>query len=167
MLPGITGILEAHHARGGPGVVAGGAHHMLAGDAAFRRANHPLAPVGSLDCVTSVRWMISAPRMRAPCASAMVTSTGAMVTVGRVPQGADQAVHGRKRPQVRDLVDAYQAAVDADGLGRALVVAILVHPVAVAGEAQVARRMEADRLSGLSSSRLYSSTEYWCSWPTE
>ncbi len=76
------------------------------------------------------------------------------MAVRRVPKRPDETVHIGERPEIPDLVDTDQVAFDADGFRRALIVAVLVHAVAVARQAQIAVDVQTDRLSGLVFQRL-------------
>ena len=53
------------------------------------------------------------------------------------------------REELLDLVQADQMALDSNGLGGALIVAVFVHALATSGEAEVAVDMQADRLACL------------------
>ena len=143
------GDLKADHLGGGAGVVAGGADHVLAGDVALGGLDDPLQALAALDA-GDLGLLVD---LGAVLAGALGQGHGDVdrrdMAVGRVPERADQAVHGGERPELLDLLDADQVALDADGLGRALVVAVLVHAVAVGRQAQVAGVVEAHGLAGL------------------
>ena len=110
--------------------------------------SHSPARVRSM-AVTSVLRLISAPLSRAPFASAWVTSTGATWPSWGWKRAPTRPVEVAERPEVADLVGADQLEGDADGVSRAAVVAVFVHPLLVGGEPEVAGAMEAHRLPGL------------------
>ena len=62
---------------------------------------------------------------------------------------AHQPIEVAKRPEVADLVGVEQLEGDADGVRGAAIVAVLVHPLLVGGEAEVAGAMKTHRLAGL------------------
>ena len=61
---------------------------------------------------------------------------------------ADQAVDVTHRPKFENVLWRQEANVNTDRLGSGRVLVVLVHPVVVHGEPQVANPSEADRLSG-------------------
>ena len=143
------GDLQADHLGRRARVVAGAADHMFAGDVALGCLDHPLAIAVALDA-GHLGLLID---FRAPGSRALGECHGDVnrrdMTVGWVPQRPDQAVHVADRPELLDLVDADQVAFDTDRLGGALIVSILIHAFAVAGEAKVAVDVQPHRLTGL------------------
>ena len=126
---------------------------MLAADVALVRLDDPLAVV-ALD-VCDFRLLVD---LGTVGTRALRKGHGDVdrrdMPVGRMPERAHQPVHRGERPELLDLVDADQMALDPDGLRRALIVPILIHPVAITREPQVTGVVEADSLSGLLFKRL-------------
>ena len=140
--------LEADHLGRGAGIVAGSRDHVLGANVAFGRLDDPFIVV-ALD-----------PRHGHPLDDLGTGHPGPLgqchrdvhrcdVPVGRVPERAHETLGIDQRPQLLDLVRADQVALDADGLGRALVISVLVHAVAIGGEPKVAGLVQAYRLAGL------------------
>ena len=141
--------VEADHRAHLPGPGARRGHHRLAGDVAPCRLHQPLAGGGALD----PRDLGVAVDLRPPIARALRQRLGHIhrrdVAVVGMEEGAHQAVEVAERPERADLVGADQLEGDADGVRRAAIVAVLVHPLPVGGEAEVAGAVEAHRLPGL------------------
>jgi hypothetical protein len=149
------GHVDAEHAAGLARVVAGGDHHVLAGDVALGRGQPPLAARrarGAGDGGLLVD-------LRAAVARALPERHRQIgrrdVTVVRVVQGADDVrrvaavAEVDERPQLLDLARRDHLEGHADRIGRAAVLLVLVHPCPAGGEAQVAGHVEADVLTGL------------------
>ena len=68
--------------------------------------------------------------------------------VGRMPERAHQPLHRGNRPELLDLVHADQMRLDPDGLRRALIVPILVHPITTSREPQITGLVKTDGLTG-------------------
>ena len=141
--------------RGFAGVVAGGTDHVLTGDGAGLFGvvvglvrDDPLARIGALH-IGHDRALEDLP---AHGAGALGQRLGEVdrrdVTVGGVPEGTDQPVGIDQRPEVLDFFDGQHVAFHADGVGGAAVPVVLVHPLFVHGQTQVAGVVEAHRLPG-------------------
>ena len=140
--------VEAHHGTHLPGPGACGRHHRLAGDVAPRGLHQPLAGAGALDAGDlGVAVDLRPPVARALCQCLGHVHRRDMAVVG-VEEGAYQPLQVAERPEVADLVGADQLEGDADGVRRAAVVAVFVHPLLVGGEPEVAGAVEAHRLPG-------------------
>ena len=149
MLDGDARNVEPDHRPGLAGVVAGGAHHVLAGDVAPVRAYPPLPARGPLDG-GDLRPAVD---LRPPVAGATGESLGEVggldVAVLGVHDGADQPLHVAQRPDRLDVARGQELDPDPDGARDPGVEPVLVHPVAIGREANVADRAEADVLTGL------------------
>ena len=141
--------VEVHHRAHLPRPGTGGGHNRLADDVAPRGLHQPLARTGALDAYDlGVAIDLGPPVARALGQRLRHVRRG-HVPVVRVEDGAHEAVEIAERPQRADLVGADQLEGDADGVRHAAVAAVLVHPLLVGGEAQVAGAVEAHRLPGL------------------
>ena len=141
--------VEAHHGAHLPRPGAGGGHHGLAGDVAAIGLDQPFAGAGALDA----RHLGVAVDLRAPVARALGQGLRHVhrrdMAVMGVEEGAHQPVEVGERPEVADLVGADQLEGDADGVRGAAIVAILVHPLLIGGEPEIAGAMKTYRLAGL------------------
>ena len=141
--------------RGFARVVARGTDHVLTGDGAGLFGvvvglvgDDPLARVGALH----IGHNCALEDLPAHGAGALGQRLGEVhrrdVTVGGVPEGADQTVGVDQRPEVLDFLDRQHVAFHADGVRGAAVPVVLVHPILVHGQAQVTGVVEAHRLPG-------------------
>ena len=149
VLHGDGGNVEPDHRPGLAGVVAGGAHHVLAHDVALVGAHPPLAAHGPLDG----RHLGAAMDLRPPVAGAAGEGLGEVgglnVAVLGVEDGADEAVRVAERPDRLDFVRGQELDADPDGARDPRIEPVLVHPAAVRREADVADRPEPDILPRL------------------
>ena len=141
------GDFEADHFGGGAGIVAARADHMLAADAAFGGRNDPLIIVAADAGHFGVLLDFGTIHPGA-FGHGHGDINGCDVAVGRVPERANEIMHGGQRPQFFDLINTNQMAFHADRLGGALIVAVFIHPVIVAGQPQVAIDVKTHCLPG-------------------
>ena len=132
--------LQAHHRPGAPGEVPGGADHVLADDVTLVGVHAPFAPRSAGD--RGHRGV--AVERRAAAARAGGQRLGQIrrlhVPVPRMADRPDQAVDVAQRPDLPDLGGGQELDVHPDGAGHARVLVVLVHPVAVHREPDVAHQ---------------------------
>ena len=160
--------VQAHHRPGAPREAPGGAHHVLADDVALVGVHAPLGAGGPGDSGHDG----VAVNLRAPVPCTGGECLGQIrrlhVAVPGMADRSDQAVDVAQRPDLLDLLRGQEVDVDPDGACHARVLAVLVHPVAVHGETDIADESQPHVLPGLLPRGVrYSSTEYLWIWPTE
>ena len=143
------GDVQTDHRAGAPGEVTGRADHVLADDVALVGVHAPLAARGPGD----PRDRGVAVDLRAAIARAGRERLGQIrrlhVAVSGVADRPDQAVDVAQRPDLLHLHGRQELDVDPDGARHARVLAILVHPIAVHREPDVADEPQAHVLAGL------------------
>ena len=149
VLDGDDGDVEADHGGGLARPGAGGGDDMLAGDIALVGLHQPFAVRLLLDA----RDLGLAVDLAAARAGSLGQGHGDVggrhVAVIGMIERADQPLGIAERPQLLDLGRRDDLERHADGVRGAAVLVVLVHAVAVGGEAEVAGLVEADGLAGL------------------
>ena len=141
--------VEACHGARAPGEAARRADHVLADDVALVGVHAPLAAHRAGD--RGDRSV--AVDLRAPVARTGRERLGQVrrldVSVPRMADRSDEAVDRAQRPDLLDLVRGQEFDVDPDGAGHSRVLAVLVHPIAVHCEPDVADEAQPHVLPGL------------------
>jgi hypothetical protein len=146
--------VEPDHRAGLAGEVAGGAHHVLAGDVAFVGPDQPLAGRLLLD-PDHARLTVDFGAAGARAPGQRLGQIGRLdVAVLGMTDRADEPLDVAERPDLLHLLRRQELDLDPYGRGDAGILVILVHPVAVHGETDVGHFGEADALSGLLFQRL-------------
>ena len=140
--------IEADHAARLPREIAAGRNDVFAGDLTLVSRHHPLAIRLLGDRGDGGVAVNGGAALTGALGQGLRQIGGLNIAILRVLDRPQNAVHIGQRPDFLDLVGRQEVDIDADGLGDAGIIFILVHPVWAVGEANVADPREADAQLG-------------------